>query len=701
MKYTLLLLLAYTALNPLASSQELLYRFDGSGANDYLGKTTACAGDVNNDGFDDIIVGAPEADVLASNDGEAIVFSGADGTILYRMNGSATNDQFGYSVCSTGDINKDGYADFAVGAPYDDDNGTDSGSVWVYSGINGDVLFSHNGDSSGALFGWCLDGDEDLNQDGYPDWVVGAPGDDYIRSYSGRFGTSFFKVTGSYYAGSIALRGDINGDTYQDIIVGSDSDRYGAVEVLSGLQGSVLYQYSREADYDYFGSDVDGAGDIDNDGLDDFMIGARHRSSNGSDSGQVYFYSGATGDLIDTINGNSASDYFGWSLANVGDIDGDTYDDYLIGAPYDDPNGADSGSVDLYSGKDRMLLFRFQGPRGGDKLGWSVAAGGDLNNDGQLDLLFGAAHYDSFHSNSGAAFAHSGYKFKGDWPNLPMTTVPVNMLFQENFDSRAGILPNHFSLSFTDATTLKRDPDALCNIGNMEDCRLFQSGEYSLEMGLRPGTNNYHDVFNALVIGLDGLGSGGHLLSFSIYNCGENAHQEDGVWVSSDGLTWENVYPGWAHLPAGQWVRLENINLSNVGVSTQGSFYLRFSQRDNFPYFYNEGVAIDDIEVVPSVTLSVDNLTAGGFATVQVDGCTPNGQVWINWSMAGPGPTPSPWGLAYLAPPIHRIVMQADNGGMARLVERVPYGVTGRPMHIQAVDIIKGVLTNPISDVIK
>ncbi len=121
-------------------SQHHLYTFNGDSAGDYLGFSVGGAGDVNKDGHADLIVGAPGDANNGTDSGSARVLSGKDGKILYTFNGDSASDYFGRSVAGAGDVNKDGYPDLIVGAPFDANNGTNSGSARVLSGKDGKVL---------------------------------------------------------------------------------------------------------------------------------------------------------------------------------------------------------------------------------------------------------------------------------------------------------------------------------------------------------------------------------------------------------------------------------------------------------------------------------------------------------------------------------------------------------------------------------
>ena len=174
----LLTTVAFLAGAPRLSAQNKLYTFNGDAAGDMLGFPVAGAGDVNKDGYLDFVVGAPQ--LFSPGPGSARVLSGADGAILYTFYGDSVGDTFGGSVAGAGDVNKDGYADVIVGAP---NNGT--GFARVLSGADGTILYTFYGDSVGDTFGQSVVGAGDVNKDGYADIIVGAYGDDDNGAESG------------------------------------------------------------------------------------------------------------------------------------------------------------------------------------------------------------------------------------------------------------------------------------------------------------------------------------------------------------------------------------------------------------------------------------------------------------------------------------------------------------------------------------
>ena len=408
-----------------------------------LGKikpTRPVAGDVNGDGVPDFIVGAWQDDPAGSGStaGSAYVFSGADGSVLYHRTGDTSGDRFGLSVSMAGDVNehRDGKADFIVGAIDDDPagGGTNAGSAYVFSGADGSLLFQVTGDTAGDAFGRSVSGAGDVNGDGRTDFIVGAYRDDPAGSvtnagsayvFSGADGSLFFQVTGDpasdLFGRSVSGVGDVNGDGKADFIVGAYHDdpagggiNAGSAYVFSGADGSVLYHKTGDTGNDQFGIFVSGVGDVNGDGRADFIVGAPFDDpvGGGADAGSAYVFSGADGSLLFQRTGDTAGDWFGWSVSGAGDVNGDGRADFIVGAYHDDPagGGTDAGSAYVFSGADGSLLFQVTGDTAGDSFGFAVSGAGDVNGDGKADFIVGADKDDPV---GGGTDAGSAYVFSG------------------------------------------------------------------------------------------------------------------------------------------------------------------------------------------------------------------------------------------------------------------------------------------------
>jgi hypothetical protein len=298
-----------------------------------------------------------------------VVVSGLDQTKLASLSGDGDGDLFGLAVAGVGDVDMDGFDDVAVGAPFADDAGMDAGRVRVYSGFDQSVIHTFDGDTPVSYFGFSVAAAGDVDGDGYPDVVVGAP------SYPG---------------------GAANG----------------GVHVFSGFDGSELHGFVGDDPGDQLGYSVAGAGDVDDDGFDDVVAGADEDDTTGSKAGLARVWSGFDGSVLHTLVGGAAEDRFGRAVAGAGDVDMDGFDDFAVSALRTDALAMDAGSVTLFSGFDASVIFTVEGGGAGDELGAGLAGGADVNGDGVPDLCVGSARYDGNGSDAGGAWVVSGAEMR-------------------------------------------------------------------------------------------------------------------------------------------------------------------------------------------------------------------------------------------------------------------------------------------------
>ncbi len=271
-------------------AQSHLYTFDGEGSStDGFGVSVSGAGDVNADGYSDLIVGHPLEPDNGVYIGSAQVFSGKDGTILFTFYGDAACDVFGYSVSGAGDVNADGYADLIAGAHFDDQRAISPGYARVFSGKDGSILYTFNGDSAFDSFGRSVSDTGDVNGDGYADFIVGADLDDNkgissgsARVFSGKDGVILYTFDGDSaldsFGFSVSGAGDVNADGHPDLVVGArftsnNKPESGSARVFSGKDGSILFTSNGDSVFSRLGRSVSGAGDVNADGYADFIAG--------------------------------------------------------------------------------------------------------------------------------------------------------------------------------------------------------------------------------------------------------------------------------------------------------------------------------------------------------------------------------------------------------------------------------------------
>ena len=398
----------------------------GDQSNAGFASSVANAGDVNNDGVPDVIVGSYARDSNGIDAGTATVYSGSNGSPIWTWHGENPNDWFGYAVAGAGDANSDGYADVVVGAPkWDSSTGYpptsfDRGKIYVFSGIDGSILRTVTGPSGFGPnhYGWSVDGVGDVDGDGFDDVVVGRPdgsgcsplcpvGSVFVVSVQTGGNIHSWTSSGPDKLGySVAGLGDVNGDGYPDYAGGAiDPGGTGYVRVFSGLTGQSLYTVAGDSTGDEFGVSVRSAGDVDADGHADLIVGARKDDNTGLDAGSATVYSGFTGMALFQVNGSNGSDWFGDSVGSAGDVDGDGFDDFLVGAPNE---SGFTGSAYIFSGMNASLLSSFLGDSPNDFLGESVSGAGDINGDGFADVIVGIPGSDLQGPNYGAAKLFTG-----------------------------------------------------------------------------------------------------------------------------------------------------------------------------------------------------------------------------------------------------------------------------------------------------
>lgn len=319
---------------------------DPGNPGEIFGWSGSRAGDVNNDGVPDYIVGGIGDSSVA---GRVAVYSGADHAVLHEWSGNP-GELFGSGAAGAGDVNGDGYDDLIVGAQATSANDVRSGRIYVFSGQDGGVLWLRDGLAAGDRLGSAVGLVGDVNGDSVPDQVAGAMGagskgggEAYV--FSGHDGTTIYTLrpTGNsaLFGRFFALgAGDINNDGVPDIFVADYNARRGKLDlndqlgtgrayVFSGADGSRLLVLNAEQKNDGFGPGR-GIGDVNGDGYGDLIVAAYSSSAGAPFGGKVYLYSGRDGAILRTITSSVANEFLGVDAIAIGDVNGDGLTDYIL-----------------------------------------------------------------------------------------------------------------------------------------------------------------------------------------------------------------------------------------------------------------------------------------------------------------------------------------------------------------------------------
>ena len=478
---------------------------NGEDGNDWAGVSASLAGDINGDGYDDIVIGANITSPISYQDGTVYVIFGSasgfpaeielsslNGTNGFRIDGILAGENLGVSVATAGDFNGDGIDDLIIGASHASRNGSQSGSAYVVYGqstfsasfdlstLDGTNGFRFDGAAIGDRTGFSVNTAGDINGDGLADVLIGTTkADDGVLIDAGRTyviygsasamqpvlavgnldGTNGFILTGAAAgerAGfSVSSAGDVNGDGYDDIRIGSpgldssdagqtyivfgQSGSYGTELNLGDLDGTNGFVIVGDLAQSFLGYSGSGIGDFNGDGFDDILIGAPANNL-GSEAGAAYVIYGHGGSFAASISiadldgsngfailGDAAGDLAGFNVSGVGDVNGDGLDDLLIGVPQASGGGSEQGesfllfgaatgigaSIDLATlpGNGGIVL---NGVGALDHAGRYVSMAGDVNGDGFADFIIAARDADlSAGNDAGQIYVVFGQDYLG------------------------------------------------------------------------------------------------------------------------------------------------------------------------------------------------------------------------------------------------------------------------------------------------
>ncbi len=383
-----------------------------------FGNRVAAAGDVNGDGYGDVIVGAPSYDNGEANEGRAHLYlgspSGPSGSPVWTAESDQGDTSFGVAASSAGDVDGDGYGDVIVGAPYYNNGQINEGQVYVYlgsaSGLATSPAWTAESNQPNAYFGLRATGAGDVDGDGYDDVIVGAPSYSNGEADEGRAYVYLGSATGlaaapawtaeandveAEFGWGAAGAGDVNGDGYEDVIVGAPlfgSGDHGRAFVYhgsaTGLSTTAGWMVGGANFLNHFGASVDGAGDVDGDGYHDVVVGEPWADAGALGyAGGAYLYLGSVGGLSTaaawSIEGEEDHGFLGSGISKAGDVNADGKGDWIV-------ESMGAGPVFLYFGSGGALSTCPAWTDTSLPLPWIVSReAGDVNGDGYDDVLVG------------------------------------------------------------------------------------------------------------------------------------------------------------------------------------------------------------------------------------------------------------------------------------------------------------------------
>jgi FG-GAP repeat/FG-GAP-like repeat len=379
-----------------------------------------------------------------------------DVRVIHEWRGDSAGHEFGWIGRAIGDVDGDGASDVVISGTQNPPYGSTHGTLRAYSGRSGRLLWRRDGER-GWVLGTSVEAAGDVDHDGVPDVIAGAPGAGIAIVLSGRDGREIRRMTGDStegnFGGAVAAAGDIDGDGYGDVIVGASGasahlSGAGRAIVFSGRSGERLLTLEGEHENDGFGSAVAGGvgrllvvgangggaahqgrvyifdagsrstaprwiedadstgvslggmfvaivGDVDGDAVPDVYASDFANRALGAATGRVYLYSGATGKTLRTFTGESAGEALGTSASRAGDVDGDGRADLAVGSWQFGGAAWSGGRITIYSGRDGRVLRRITGRVPGETLGFDAVGIGDVTCDGRPELLASAALADT------------------------------------------------------------------------------------------------------------------------------------------------------------------------------------------------------------------------------------------------------------------------------------------------------------------
>lgn len=407
--------------------------------------------DLNGDGYGDLAIGAAAQDAGASNEGNVFVYyassagwSASPNVTLDNLTNQA-DANFGHAL-GAGDLNADGFADLIVGSAYQENGAFDEGIVYVHLGSSAGVgtsptvTIENPANQAGGAFGFTVSFVGDANGDGYGDLVAGAIRQDNGAIDEGNavlfYGTaggvpvvpslvidSPTNQAGAWFGISTGGVGDVNGDGHADFAVGAVYQApggaayvfYGSPTGVSDIPATTIATPGDQANAQ-FGNAVVGA-DVTGDGYSDIVVGAYFYDAGATDEGGAFLYLGGSGGVTTPAAAsldnptNESGARFGHRMG-TGDINGDGVADVCIGATFQNGINLNEGRTFVFHGSSAglslMATISNPGVQSDSEFGNAATIVGDANGNGYSEVVAAASRYDSGATDEGSAFAYYG-----------------------------------------------------------------------------------------------------------------------------------------------------------------------------------------------------------------------------------------------------------------------------------------------------
>ena len=408
-RFAMLFPTASTFATPFAEDVRIIHEWRGDSAGDELGWIGRPIGDVDGDGVTDVIVSGTQNPPYGSTRGTLRVHSGRSGRQLWRRDGER-GWVLGTSVEAAGDVDRDGVPDVIAGAP-------GKGLAIVLSGRDGREIRRMQGDSTEGNFGGAVAAAGDVDGDGYADVIVGASGASSHLRGAGRA----IVFSGKSGARLLTLEGEHENDGFGSAVAGGGGRllAVGAGTAGAAHQGRVyIYEAGKSAPRWIEDADSTGvalgamfvsiAGDVDGDGVPDVYASDFSNRALGAATGRVYLYSGATGVTLLTLTGERAGEALGTSASRAGDVDGDGRADLAVGSWQFGGEAWSGGKITIFSGRDGHVIRKITGRVPGETLGFDSVGIGDVDGDGTVDFLVTSAYSLVNGPRSGRAYIVAG-----------------------------------------------------------------------------------------------------------------------------------------------------------------------------------------------------------------------------------------------------------------------------------------------------